>query len=345
ATASSGGGSAPAAVLSLPSVPGSVAAALSAAGISFTVPPVPSPGEVVSPGSVPVPLAPLAAGALVLPNTPALTQAILNAVLTAPGPVAVQAALNASQGGVIVAGNVALSFTPASLAALLAPTNGQPGTSTPPVVNITVQPHPAKLPVPGGPSQYSPNGTVLDIVITNAATGQPITTFPAPVPVTFKYNAADLGQARGNPNNLTAAYVIDANSPAIENPMHFPVGTFVLFPPSSTKVDPANGTIVVETQAIGSVLSVVTNPVGYVQTVKANAPELSSFDTGSAQTFGTKAQFSYLQVVEPQVGSRLLVLDPSTGNYSYVNATDVGPSGPPPNNSATAVVRGLLADF
>ncbi|MGH2364712.1 MAG: S8 family serine peptidase, partial [Chloroflexota bacterium] len=42
ATASSGGGSAPAAVLSLPSVPGSVAAALSAAGISFTVPPVPS---------------------------------------------------------------------------------------------------------------------------------------------------------------------------------------------------------------------------------------------------------------------------------------------------------------
>jgi len=102
---------------------------------------------------------------------------------------------------------------------------------------------------------------------------------------------------------------------------------------------------VVKTQAIGSVLSVVTNPVGYVQTVKPNTAEQSSFDPGSSQTFGTKAQFSYLQVVEPQVGTRLLVLDPATGNYSYVNATDVGPSGPPPNSSATAVVRGLLAGF
>src|SRR5205814_2280087 len=65
-------------------------------------------------------------------------------------------------------------------------------------------------------------------------------------------------------------------------------------------------------------------------------------DPATSQTFGTKPQFSTLQVVEPQIGARLLVLDPDTGNYSYVNAADVGPSGPPPARSSAAVVRGAL---
>jgi hypothetical protein len=81
--------------------------------------------------------------------------------------------------------------------------------------------------------------------------------------------------------------------------------------------------------------------VGYVQTLGDDTPVLSSF-AGDAQTFGSKSQFSYLQVVEPQVGNRLLVLDPDTGNYAYVNATDVGPAGPPPAKSSSAVVRGLI---
>ena len=86
----------------------------------------------------------------------------------------------------------------------------------------------------------------------------------------------------------------------------------------------------------------MTNPVGYVQTVKPDTQLQSSFDAKASQSFGGTAQFSYLQVVEPQVGTRLLVLNPKTGNYAYVNATDVGPSGPPPPSAATAVVRGLL---
>ena len=36
------------------------------------------------------------------------------------------------------------------------------------------------------------------------------------------------------------------------------------------------------------------------------------------------AQFSYLQVVGPQVGSRLHALDPATENSTYVNAVDWG---------------------
>ncbi|HUZ77300.1 MAG TPA: hypothetical protein VMV93_06920, partial [Chloroflexota bacterium] len=75
-------------------------------------------------------------------------------------------------------------------------------------------------------------------------------------------------------------------------------------------------------------------------TVNPNTALQSSFDPKSSQSFGTTSQFSYLQVVEPQVGTRLLVMNPATGNYAYVNATDVGPSGPPP--ASTAVVRGLL---
>ncbi len=56
-----------------------------------------------------------------------------------------------------------------------------------------------------------------------------------------------------------------------------------------------------------------------------NGALYSSFDPASSQKFAGKPQFTYLQVVEPQVGSRLLVLDPATKNYAYVNASDVGP--------------------
>src|SRR5262249_43615117 len=127
-----------------------------------------------------------------------------------------------------------------------------------------------------------------------------------------------------------------------ENPLGFPVGTWVFFAPSVTKLDTNTGTISVSTQALGSYVSVFSNPVGYVQTTGGSTSVQSSFDANNSQEFGTKPQFSYLQVVTRQIGDRLLVLDPDTGNYGYVNATDVGPSGPPPPRSSTAVVRGLL---
>ena len=154
--------------------------------------------------------------------------------------------------------------------------------------------------------------------------------FPCRFPSCSKYNAADISQANGNANVLTAAYIVDALTTAIANPLGFPASTFVLFAPSNTSLNTTTGTITVATQAIGSTISVVTNPVGYVQALAPGTPELSSFDPGTSQTFSTKPQSSYLQVAEPQIGTRLLVPDPDTGNYAYVNATDVGPSGPPP---------------
>jgi hypothetical protein len=56
----------------------------------------------------------------------------------------------------------------------------------------------------------------------------------------------------------------------------------------------------------------------------------SSFDPAKSTVFGTKKQGSYLRMVEPQIGSRLLVLDLDSGNYAYINARDLKPSGPPP---------------
>jgi hypothetical protein len=88
---------------------------------------------------------------------------------------------------------------------------------------------------------------------------------------------------------------------------------------------------------------VVANPVTYVQTLNPNAQEYSSFDPNASQSFGGKPQFSYLQVTEPQIPgvNRLVVLDPDSGNYAYVNATDVAPSSAPPGRSSSAVVRGI----
>jgi N-acetylmuramoyl-L-alanine amidase len=45
--------------------------------------------------------------------------------------------------------------------------------------------------------------------------------------------------------------------------------------------------------------------------------------------FGTAPRWNFFQVVKPQDGSRLFVRAAATGNVAYVDATDVGPSGPP----------------
>ncbi|MGH2365746.1 MAG: beta strand repeat-containing protein [Chloroflexota bacterium] len=184
--------------------------------------------------------------------------------------------------------------------------------------------------IPGGPARYSPNGTIFGLSIADAS-GNPITSVPAVAQLGLAWNAADVSMADGNANVLMAAYMVDGNSPALANPNHEPAGTWVFFPPSGVSVDQAHGLMVVNTQLISGLMSVFANPVGYVQTLTPNAALYSSFDPASSQRFGAKPQFSYLQVAEPQVGSRLHVLDPATRNYAYVNATDVGPSGAPPS--------------
>ena len=45
--------------------------------------------------------------------------------------------------------------------------------------------------------------------------------------------------------------------------------------------------------------------------------------------FGISPRWSFFQVVQPQDGARLFVKVADTGNVAYVDAKDVGPSGPP----------------
>ena len=242
-----------------------------------------------------------------------LSPALLGA---ADAPRTVSAELDSEAGGTVLAGSVGLSFSPKSLSEM-------PGGAT---VHVEAQP---KANVPGGPAQFSPSGSIVDISV-HDKDGKLVTTFPEPVEILFKYNASDLAMAHGDPNELRAAYVLDADSPAIENPNHFPLNTWVFFPPNNLTLDTATGTIGVRTQAIGSIFSVVGVGIGWAQTVRPDAQQYSSFDPAQSTVFGVKKQGSYVRMVEPQIGSRLLVLDVDSGNYAYMNARDLKPSDGPP---------------
>ena len=269
-------------------------------------PPPPPPATNQEPGSAPgTPANPLGTIASNPTNT-----------LTGGGVVQSAATIPWANGGDVLAGSVGFS---------VAPQPNLPGS-----MSISVQPQSgAGLPIPGGPAQYSPNGTLINVKMTDDA-GNQVTTFQNPITLTVKYNSADVGQASGQANNLTLGYFVDATTPDIMNPNHFPVGTLIIAPPSNVTLDTTNQLISFKLQAVSQVFAVVTNPVEWVQTLPLSANELSSFDTTNAQVFGTKPQFSYLQVMEPQIGTRLYVRDPITGNFAYVNAPEVGPSGPPP---------------
>ena len=246
--------------------------------------------------------------------------ALTPSLLTARRPASVSRTVASATGGAVVAGNMGLSFSPKALS----------GTSTDVTVRVQVG---ASASVPGGPAQFSPDGSIADISVRDAA-GRLVTTFPEPVEILVKYNSADVAMARGDARELRAAYVIDENSPTLENPNHFPVGTWVLFPPSSTELDALAGTLRVRTQAIGSIFSVVAVSVGWAQVVPAEAQLYSSFDPATSMMFGALKRGSYVRMVEPQIGSRLLVLNLATGNYAYIDARNLKPSGPPPPASS-----------
>ncbi|HVA23495.1 MAG TPA: hypothetical protein VMW62_03805 [Chloroflexota bacterium] len=161
-------------------------------------------------------------------------------------------------------------------------------------------------------------------------TGNAVVAFAAPVSVSMKYSAVDLASSGGDPSGLTAGYLIDANTPTIVNPNRFPVGSWVFFPPTSAQVDATSGVITVHAQALGGAIAIFSHPVAYVQTAAPNTRLLSSYDPGTSETFGTRPESTYLRVLEPQVGNRLLVEEPSTGGLAYVDIADVMPATKPP---------------
>lgn len=69
------------------------------------------------------------------------------------------------------------------------------------------------------------------------------------------------------------------------------------------------------------------------------ATGLWSGPQGEAELFRRARPGAHFQLARSQDGPRLYVWDPATGNYAYVDASDVGPAGGPP-----AVVEPLTAD-
>jgi len=238
-------------------------------------------------------------------------------LLTGTSPTFMTISIPTDRGGAFAAGNVGFSFPSGALKGLDGP------------ISVAVKRRPVSVPLPVAPWQISSHGTIFQLAISDAQ-GKQVTTFPAPVTVLFKYSDVDLAVAAGDPAILTAGLVIDSRSPLIANPVGFPFGTWVFFPPSVTHYEAGQGTVSVETQVAPTVLGIMTRPYTQVRVVKETGLYSSFARTG--KLFGVRATSSVLQVagppmqvVGPQIESRLLILDPATNNYAYVNAADVSP--------------------
>ena len=222
-----------------------------------------------------------------------------------------------STGGAFVAGNVGFSFPVAALAKHAGP------------VSVSIERRPVSIPIPVAPWQVSSHGTIFQMMVKDGD-GKQITTFPAPVTVLIKYSPTDTGLVDGNTNILTAGFIIDSRSPDLANPAHFPLGTWVFFPPSVTHFDAGEGTVSIQTQVAPTVLGVMSRPYSELKVVKETGLYSSFARTG--KLFGVRGAASRLQVAGPpmrvagpQIDSRLLILDPQTNNYAYVNVSDVSP--------------------
>jgi hypothetical protein len=181
------------------------------------------------------------------------------------------------------------------------------------------------IPLPRGRAQFSLDGTVFRARVVDQA-GRAVGAFAAPVTLAIKYTPADLAAANGVAAALAPAYLIEEDTPAIVNPDHFSPGSWVFFPPSAVSVDSANGVLRVQTQALGAAIAVFGRPAPVVRTRAGNTWLYSGFDPVTSLIFGARSQQTRLEVVEPQIGDRLLVRDPANGSYAYVDANEVEPA-------------------
>jgi len=278
----------------------------------------PAPVASLIPFPLPVDAASVPTDLDVLPSTPHPIPGtpLTTSIFTATAPRSVTASLSTTLDGLVVAGNIAFFFPRETLSGLPGP------------VSVDVTATPEDVPVPGGMTRLGANNSLFEVQMTDGL-GRPVTTLPHLATMIILYNHTDLAVARNDPNTLAAGYLLNGSSPAISNPLGLEAGTWLFFPPSLTGHDGTSGTLIVQTQVIPRVASIIARPAGEVQTLQDDAPELSS-PTQSAVVLNRKKRLSRLMVVEPQIGTRLLVLDPESNNYAFVNTTDVGllaPSG------------------
>ncbi len=264
------------------------------------------------PFPLPVDAASVPSGLDRLPSTPHTIPgtALTTSIFTATAPKSVTASLSTTVDGLVVAGNVAFFFPRDALASLAGP------------LNVEVTANPPDVPLPGGIARLGANNSLFATRMTDGL-GRRVTTLPHPAAMIVLYNHTDLAVARDDPNTLAAGYLLDRTSPQIANPLGLAPGTWLFFAPSLTHVDVASGTLLVETQVVPSIASIINRTAGEVEAMRDNLPLLSG-PTPDAVVLGLKPRFSRFTVVEPQIGTRLLVRDPDTNNYAFVNTTEVG---------------------
>jgi hypothetical protein len=270
------------------------------------------PAASLIPFPLPVDAASVSTDLDVLPSTPHPIPGtpLTTSIFTATAPRSVTASLSTTLDGLVVAGNIAFFFPRETLSGLPGP------------VNVEITANPTNVPVPGGMTRLGANNSLFGVQMTDGL-GRPVTTLPQLATMIILYNHTDLAVARNDPNTLAAGYLVNSASPAISNPLGLEPGTWLFFPPSLTSRDGTSGTLVVQTQVIPYVASIIARPAGEVETLEADAPELSS-PSQNAVVLNRKGRLSRLLVVEPQIGTRLLILDPDSNNYAFVNTTDVG---------------------
>ncbi len=228
--------------------------------------------------------------------------------------------ISGTEGSTIVDNDVALSIPPGAAGAGALTVALQPLAGLPAEESFAERALGAEaVPLPSG---MSPSGTVFRASVADQA-GVPVSAFAGPVTLAIKYGPSDLALVAGDPARLAAAYLVQTDTPAIVNPDHFPVGSWLLFPPTAVQVDQANSLLRIQAQALGGAVALLAKPASYVRVISPSAVLFSGYDPTTSRAFGTRPMLTTLRLVEPEVGSRILVLDEATGSYAYVNAADV----------------------
>jgi len=109
-------------------------------------------------------------------------------------------------------------------------------------------------------------------------------------------------------------------------------GAFVGYSRADAKFVPATGRQEFEVNAAdlaGAFMLPAAFQPAYVQNFSDGLRIYSGWDDKAADFGAAGPQFTTFTVVAPQIGNRIHVFNPVTGNYGWINADGVGPSGPP----------------
>ena len=109
-------------------------------------------------------------------------------------------------------------------------------------------------------------------------------------------------------------------------------GAFVGYTRADAKFVPATGRQEFDVNAAdlgGAFMLPAAFQPAYVQNFSEGLRIYSGWDDKAADFGAAGPQFTTFKVVAPQIGNRIYVFNPVTGNYGWANADGVGPSGPP----------------